>query len=388
MRNPCSWVWVAFVVAATSVPAASDAQESELAQPVIAPAMPMSDEALSIVLPKTADVSVVWIKDGEETTQSGLTLPAKYTKRGELWAVRVTGKGSSTSVRSDAVTIRNSPPTVGKLVLKPEYVDATTPLTCMPISVRDADRDQLALRYRWLVDDQPVRMTTDTMEAGRLKRGQSVRCELTVLDGQSASEPVASEVRTVGNSPPTAGSLVLHPDEATVLSDLRCSLDSVGDADREALRYAFRWTQGGGEGEKAWTIETKTPSSTVAAKDLKRGQVLSCTGQVLDAEAASDPLTKRVVIQNSAARRSDCRQGHPEPVTLPVAYGDGSRWRCATVSMLACSWEPSIVVNAACRPPRKISRSSAKRVGWELASNGASPAVRVTNTAPLSGPSP
>ena len=300
MRNPCSWVWVAFVVAATSVPAASDAQESELAQPVIAPAMPMSDEALSIVLPKTADVSVVWIKDGEETTQSGLTLPAKYTKRGELWAVRVTGKGSSTSVRSDAVTIRNSPPTVGKLVLKPEYVDATTPLTCMPISVRDADRDQLALRYRWLVDDQPVRMTTDTMEAGRLKRGQSVRCELTVLDGQSASEPVASEVRTVGNSPPTAGSLVLHPDEATVLSDLRCSLDSVGDADREALRYAFRWTQGGGEGEKAWTIETKTPSSTVAAKDLKRGQVLSCTGQVLDAEAASDPLTKRVVIQNSA----------------------------------------------------------------------------------------
>jgi hypothetical protein len=313
-----------------------------------------------------------WSRNGTPFAHEGPTVPAATLRNGELWRVEVTpfdGEDEGERVVLRAV-VKNTPPPAPSVVLAPASAAAGEPLTCDARSPeRDADQEQITLRYEWFRNDRPEAFAAGapTLPAGVLRRGEKWRCEAWAFDG-TAESGRAGAALVVHNTPPAAPQVTIEPDRARKGDELHCRIATPSlEPDGDPVSYAYAWTENDRpvppgadptriEGSrvakgKRWKC-TVTPSDGAAAGSAasavlvvansppgpvavrlepptpRQGQVIRCEVSVRAEDPDGDPLRYRFDWQRNGAAQPFAETSQEVPARLVKA---GDRWRC-TVS--------------------------------------------------------
>jgi len=182
---------------------------------------------------------------------------------------------SGSTVRSEPVTIQNTPPTLASVEL-----DSATPRTNDTVGVTlgatsDADGDTVTFNLIWYVNSNQV-STDSTLDSTHFVKGDQIVAEVVPNDGTDDGAVLLSPPVNVVNTPPTAPSLVFDPTSPDETNDLFCVVDTEAtDADSDAVTYTFTWTV---DGSAFLGAATDTyAGDTVKAVDLTDGETWECT---------------------------------------------------------------------------------------------------------------
>lgn len=230
----------------------------------------------------------VWLRDGVPVAELGptvATVPASMIHKGEAWRVIVVPNDgqSDGEPASHLLEIHNSAPTRPTIALAPNTGKATRPggiaIALLKPSTDD-DGDSIHYRYRYWLDERAVSLRRDsgTVGANVLRKGQTLRVEVTPLDSQSAGPSARLEVK-VANHPPAAPTVALWPPEPRTTDALSFRIvKQTPDADADAIRYRHRWLLNG----KPTDVQGAVP-----AQDTRKGQRWQVEVVALDGEAES-----------------------------------------------------------------------------------------------------
>ena len=167
----------------------------------------------------------------------------------------------------------------------------------------DADGDSLTTTYAWLVNGSIVASSATLNGATEFSKGDTIQARLIVSDDVSSSAEVASPIRTVLNTVPTAPVVAIAPSDPDDSEAFTCSVTSASsDADSDSISYDFAWTKNGASYTDAADGAT---SSTVSSAATADGDVFACTATPWDNEAAGTASNSASVSVVSSAR-ADC----------------------------------------------------------------------------------
>ena len=141
----------------------------------------------------------------------------------------------------------NTPPEV-TVTLTPNEAYTNDVVTAEP-SATDADGDEIALNFVFMVDGAVVQDGTDARLDGSVHfdKGQVITVTVTADDGTDSSS-ATSDAITVLNTPPTAPVVSLaDPFGSTTYSgELHCIVEVEStDADLDPITYSFTWDADG-----------------------------------------------------------------------------------------------------------------------------------------------
>jgi hypothetical protein len=296
------------------------------------PAEPTAPRGATVVLKKPSTdrdgdpiaYRYAWTRDGTPFKNEGPTVPAGVMRHGERWSVEVTpfdGEEAGEPVVLQAV-VKNTSPPVPSVVLAPASAAAGEALTCDARSPeRDADQEQITVRYRWLRNERPEAIADGApiLPAGVLRRGEKWRCEAWASDGTSESARAGAEL-VVRNTPPVAPQITIEPEKARKGDDLRCRIASAStDADGDTVTYAYAWT------ENDRPVAAGAEPSRIDGSRVAKGRRWKCTATPSDGAAAGSAASAVLVVANSP----------PGPVAVrlvPSAPRQGQAIRCEVAS--------------------------------------------------------
>jgi outer membrane protein assembly factor BamB len=264
-----------------------------------------------------------WWRDGVPFRAEGASIPPGTLRHGELWRVEVTpfdGEEEGERVVLQAV-VKNTPPPVPSVVLAPASAAAGEPLTCdARAPERDADQEQVTLRYRWFRNGKPEAFAegSPNLPARVLRRGESWRCEAWSFDGAAESGRAGAEL-VVRNTPPSAPQVAIEPERPHRGDDLYCRIATPSaDADGDTVSYAYGWT------ENDRPAQAGADPARIDGSRVAKGRRWRCTATPSDGTAAGAPASAAAVVANSP----------PGPLSVrlePAAPRQGQALRCEVV---------------------------------------------------------
>ncbi len=134
----------------------------------------------------------------------------------------------------------NHLPVIHSLSLVPDPIIRQGVVTAV-VETKDADQDEVQLRFRWLVNGAPaLGQSSSTFSLEGVKRGDRISVEVTPYDGKGEGKPTRAKDRVVGNTPPVVRSVALEPSGAKVGDLIKATVDA-NDVDNEAVRCTYRW---------------------------------------------------------------------------------------------------------------------------------------------------
>ena len=145
--------------------------------------------------PGELEVKVLWLRDGETTPHTGLTLPPTATSRGQVWSAQVRawdGQDSGPEVEA-SVEILNALPTMDSVTLSPGAPDVDSVLVCQAGPRSDADGDDISVNWAWAANDVLLVDEVSSSLLPPLDPEVSYRCGGAPFDGQESGELVWSE---------------------------------------------------------------------------------------------------------------------------------------------------------------------------------------------------
>lgn len=225
----------------------------------------------------TSDVLTTDISRGDVVTVSG------YASDGQL---------NSSTVTSNAVTVSDSAPTLGSVILSPDPGHESDTLTCTPTDGDDVDGDTVRYTYAWQVDGSAVSGSTSTLTGSSFSRGDTVACQVTPYDDGATGARLTSNTVAVENALPSISSVTLSPTTATAGTTLSSTVTGWYDADGDSERLAYSWVVDG-------TVSANT--STLA--DLLRGEAIYLEVTPNDGYANGTPVRSAVLTVANAAPR-------------------------------------------------------------------------------------
>jgi hypothetical protein len=184
-----------------------------------------------------------WEVGGVAIAATGSTLSGGSFAHGDTVRCVVTpndGTEDGLPVASITVTIGNSAPVVASVALTPTTATETSTLTCTP-TASDADGDAMSYAWSWTVNGTAIAATASTINGTKFDKGQSVVCTVTASDGTLTSAPVASNTVVIGDTAPSATTIVINP--ATAYTDTLLSAVASGwtDIDNDPEAYLYQW---------------------------------------------------------------------------------------------------------------------------------------------------
>jgi len=222
------------------------------------------------------------------------SVPPRRAHKGEVWRFAITPPHGTLVYRSPEVRIVDTPPTAAEVALDP-------PRPTRGASVRallakpalDADDDELAYRYEWLLDGLPTPVRGDTFPGDRLVKGALLTARVIAADGDAESEPAVVEARVADTAPgPVAVSLEpAAPGRGDALA-ARIA-EGATDADGDAIVYHYRWKVDG---------ELRNLSLGVARlppRTVKKHQRIAVEARAFDGELEGPPATAEVTVENT-----------------------------------------------------------------------------------------
>lgn len=211
-------------------------------------------------------------------------LPPSFTQRGQTWHCEMEafdGELSSARVKSNAVTIGNTPPTAPKITIEPAQPNTDDDLRCQLLAPStDPDLNAVEYVYRWKVNGKPYRgklAAPHLVPAEQTKRDQRWTCEVTPKDDVASGPAASAEVRIL-NTPPSAPAVRVSPERPRAGEPLQCKVvEPSRDRDRDKVRYRFAWFKDGVEQAFAPT-STEVPARMVKSKDIWRCELVPSDG--------------------------------------------------------------------------------------------------------------
>jgi hypothetical protein len=143
--------------------------------------------------------------DGREVPETGSSLRLAPDAKGMLVEVSVAqGRGGEgASLGRSSARVANRPPSIESLELVPSgQAHVGQAISATPRAM-DPDGDPVELRYEWQVNGRTLPgVASETLDPGRLRRGDRVSVRAFASDGTDESEPFASaEVEVVNGAP-------------------------------------------------------------------------------------------------------------------------------------------------------------------------------------------
>jgi hypothetical protein len=321
------------------------------------PAAPRKGEALRAVIAAEAPDAdgdalryhYAWTKNGKPLAlpDGAREVPASEVARGDRFEVAVwADDGEAQGPRATAAAeVVNTPPTAPRVALEPARPHGGEPLRAVLVQPSaDADGDPVRYAYAWSIDGRALASAAgEALPAEAVAKHHRIRVTVTPSDGREAGPPGVAEVE-VANAIPGAPEVALSPERPVAGAPLAARIARPApDADKDALRYRYRWLRDGfavavadGTPEAArepyWTSAAEVP-----ARELRKGQRWTVEVQAFDGEAHgpaaraeaavanTPPPPPRVAIAPAAPRRTDgMRAAIEQP---PDADGDVVTYR-------------------------------------------------------------
>ncbi len=146
---------------------------------------------------------------------------------------------------STSIVYTNSAPVVDEVLIDPAIAGVEDDLTCSA-NAHDDDGDPLTLFYSWTIDSSDPGVY-DTFLPGPFPRGTEIVCLATANDGSVPSETVASDVVTIGNTPPGPPTIALEPDPPSPCETSSVVVLAQGeDPDGDTHTFRAEWTSESG----------------------------------------------------------------------------------------------------------------------------------------------
>ena len=165
------------------------------------------------------------------------------------------------------LTTGNHPPVVRAATLQPTPLVLTGPIV-VHVDAQDVDRNPLSFRYRWIVNDQPVRnQDGEQLSPELLKRGDAVSVEIWPHDGMVEGSLFTTEPVVVGNSPPVVAHLAIEPESVSPGVRVQARAD-ISDVDGDLIRVSYRWWKNDSLVQEGGEVELDTAA-------FSRGDTLS-----------------------------------------------------------------------------------------------------------------
>lgn len=281
----------------------------------IAPSAPTTSDDLVATIGESLDAdgapllhSLSWARDGDDAGISVATVPASATAKGQVWVASVSATHDNTTLGpvEAEVTILNTPPVVGNVLITPLGPTTLDDLSCVGVDLHDDDDDEITLSYAWHVDGEPAGTET-TLASGAFVKDQAVTCTVTPNDGEDDGEPLSAEVFIL-NSPPGAPGLTIEPSAPRAgVDDLHCQISTPAlDVDDDPLTYRMTWTVDdqdypGDFSDALGPTSTTWTDDTVPAEDTLLGTIWSCTARADDGEDIGPGASTSVEVRTGCA---------------------------------------------------------------------------------------
>lgn len=185
------------------------------------------------------DLAFRWRVGGRELAERGAEIEVPEAPPGEAVEVSVVasdGKDSSDE-KSASVRVRNSRPVVTGLGLEPAgWVARGEPLRVHAVA-RDADGEDVSIRYEWLVNGERVDNDGEVLDTAGLRAGDEVQVRAVPEDGRDEGDPVASGLVKVGNGGPQ---IVSQPGGFSEDGSFRYRIEARDPEGGGPLRYSLR----------------------------------------------------------------------------------------------------------------------------------------------------
>lgn len=281
----------------------------------IEPAVPLSTDSLEVVVEGAeGELSYVWSVNGSPTgTADGATVDADLTEKEEIWSVVVTDS-SSGGTATASVTILNSPPTMGGVIIEPGSPGSGDDLVAV-VDATDPDADDLDYTFSWTVDGVAHASASDTIPATTTNQGEVWEVVVVASDGEYDTSEASATV-SVANGAPEILSLTLSPEEA-ITTDPFVATSEVNEPDGEPVDLTYSW-QIDGKVVQEGADDALDPSLTTKHDEVS--VVLTASDGTTTSEAVS---AGPVVVMNSL------------PTIAEVALSSESPMAAEPVS---CTW--------------------------------------------------
>lgn len=184
---------------------------------------------------------VEWLVDGSSVATTHTLDVGPYARGSKIRCVLTPTDGDDLgeSETSAEVTIVNTPPSVGEVVIGPDRPQAGTDITAELTDVVDLDGDEIVLEYSWRVNGDE-RSSETFLDGGRYVRSQKIVLVVTPRDTTDVGEPVVSNELISGNSLPVVDSVVLSPADP-LTNDVVTATVVTDDADGDTVTVTYEW---------------------------------------------------------------------------------------------------------------------------------------------------
>ncbi len=173
---------------------------------------------------------------GERST---ILLPLVYSLFPLAFIIGCTSESSQSGTASGS-SQTNRPPVVQSARIVPSPLVLSGPVS-VQVEAVDPDRDAVTFRHQWLVNGNPIEGQTGlTLEPHMLKQGDSVAVEVIPSDGKTQGQPYRTQAVPVANTPPEVTRVALEPAEVRLGDRVHVKVEG-SDADRDDIRYTFKW---------------------------------------------------------------------------------------------------------------------------------------------------
>jgi hypothetical protein len=237
-----------------------------------------------------AAYDVLW-EVGGIIVGTGATLDGADFDKGESVVCELTpndGEDTGTPVRSDPITVGNTPPSLAGVSLSPSSPTTSDDVVATPGPTTDLDGDSVTVEYSWSVDGVTV-ATGATLSASMHAKGQAVQVTATPTDGEDSGAPRTASV-TVINSAPVLTSVSLSPSVVRTADDTTVSWAG-SDPDDDKLTATVTWKVDGA------SVGTGT---TLSASEYIKGQKIEASVVLSDGALTSKAMTASTTVQNTA----------------------------------------------------------------------------------------
>ena len=213
-----------------------------------------------------------WYVDGTLLSASDSTLTGtSFARDQDIYCVATPSdeEDDGLPVTSDTVTILNSVPYLGTVVLSPVSPSVATSVGTTLAGTGDADGDSITYSYYWEVNGVHTGGATSTLSNSNFVRGDVIEVTVTPSDSSGSGTAVTSGPVTVVNALPTLTSVSVTPTSPYADDALTAQPSGWNDYDGDSAAYLYQWYR------SSVALSGQT-SRTLAETFLSRGDRIYC----------------------------------------------------------------------------------------------------------------